>query len=118
MATIDELVAKYSNVPGDIKIRNFEFKWDHDQFFVPYFKNKSCNWLGLSEVGDSICFAEHKEGWQLYTEPKKKIKLYKWAVKHTDGEWGELNLFYESAPSDPRFVDSQRLDYTMIEVEE
>ncbi len=60
--------------------------------------------------------------WSKYTEPKPKVKLYKYACKTNGGLWAESMCFYKD---DEHFQKElvgckafKRLDHTMIEVED
>ena len=67
-------------------------------------------------------FSTELDYYQLYIEPKQKVKLYQWAVQRDNGTW-YANLDYyadkqslnKARPQLP--VDVIRLDYTIIEVD-
>ena len=57
----------------------------------------------------------------LYTEPKPKVKKYLWAYKDGNGDYTISRGFYKDVQEFERFVNTQwfqRLDWSMIEVEE
>lgn len=117
MATIDELVAAHSKVPGDIKIR--QNSWDSGEFFIPYFKDETY-WFGMNELSTSDQWMITKD-WELYTEPKKKIKLYKYAYRNSSKVWVETQYYFSEKPPTPAGYRDEpciRVDHAMIEVED
>lgn len=64
----------------------------------------------------------HKDGLKLYEEPKKLVKMYKYAYKNGFNKWWqETSAFYKSIEEVINAFPNtnlKRLDYTMIEVEE
>jgi hypothetical protein len=77
MATISELVAKHSKVPGDIKVRR-QCRGPSD-WFRPYFPIGDEWWRGQSFITPDARVSSEFNDWQLYTEPKPKIKRWLWA---------------------------------------
>lgn len=66
---------------------------------------------------------EYDDGWEIFVEPKEKVKLYKYIWKRND-EWLEDCIYHKDDKSFREYnfltsdTDFKRLDYTMIEVEE
>lgn len=127
MSTIDKLVAKYSKVPGDIKITCEQWDWGSDGYgyFIPFYKDGGGIWNGLDQDKASYTVDFEEENWMLYLEPKKKIKLYKWVYYDEDGCWRNTEEYFESKEGvNERLVYKklthliQRLDYTCIEVDD
>lgn len=115
MSTIDELVAKYSKVPGDIKIKSSDWQ---ESYFVPFFKDHTA-WHGLNQNGFHFQWTTDCDFfWELYTELRKKKKLYQWAYRELDGDWYSPCTFYAEVPKAWYAQKVQRLDYTMIEVDD
>lgn len=67
----------------------------------------------------SLSDAIGDDSWQIIEEPKKKVKLYKWAYRKYPDPWIEDPIFYEDVPEGWLGVRQfMRLDHTMIEVDE
>ena len=84
MATISELVAKHSKVPGDIRVTHSQWSELPAHNFTPYFCDRF-NWYGLQNddevTGDMSRWNILDDDWELYTEPKPKVKRWLWADK-------------------------------------
>ena len=74
MATISELMA--GKKPGEIKVRVFNLI--PGSWFKPYYAAEG-KWHGTMDNGDSDCFEDSIENWEIYTEPKKKVVWYEYA---------------------------------------
>lgn len=120
MATISQLME--GKVPGSVKVRLSV--WTAGEFFTPYFYDSASGfWFGTSNAGNHEQWTDSTSAWTLYSEPKRKVAMYLWAVK-TDDEDGTHQSFsyYPSEDAlrevNPSITWCQRLDYTKIEVEE
>lgn len=121
MATINELVAEYSRIPGDIKITVSNYRSDF--YFIPFY-NVGDIWYGINDMGGSI-YWDSEISWKLYTEPRKKIKLYKWLVRNTlQHYYQETETYGKNQEEVQKYLHGDhwlviaRLDSTMIEVDE
>ena len=117
MATIAQLMQ--SRVPGEIRIRRGHYP--STTYFIPYYKTEEA-WFGTNQDGEHDVNNINYTDWELYTEPKKKVALYLWAVVLDCGILHSTTHYFASE-EDLREVLSniewcQRLDYTKIEVEE
>lgn len=80
----------------------------------------------VSNSGDDIMsnFLLHKENiWELYVEPKQKIKKWQWIIKLSNNITEQLTVgFYKNAKKVLEDYHSstiiQQADWTMIEVED
>jgi len=74
MATISELME--GKKPGEIKVRNL-----YGDIFIPYFKSDVL-WHGLNGyIGKATNFLDSRTSWQIYTEPKPKVKRAQYLVE-------------------------------------
>lgn len=118
MATISQLMQ--SRVPGEIRI---QLKgWDDGSYFIPQFKDAFGTWHGTTPGGRYLGYRDaYSPDWELYTEPKKMVARYQWAVV-TYGVLYSTTLYFASEEDLRKEVSGvewcQRLDYTKIEVEE
>ena len=82
MATIQELVDQQEDwKPGTLKLRN---NGEEDRkYFMPYFLDSEGEWVGVDEHRETTAFNENSTGWEVYTEPKKKVKYYQWIDKNS-----------------------------------
>lgn len=95
-------------------------------FEIRYIFNiKAYGHFSSDHRADSYCL--HSKDWKIYEEPKKKVKLYKWALKNNKSNcWFETERFFENQNqleneayyTKPHYTEFIRLDHTMIEVEE
>ncbi len=118
--TIDELVMKYSKIPGDIKLQDENLIGVH---FTPYCRD-TAHWHGLNENNVYSAYLGNRDRWQLYTKPKKKIKLYRWLTRNTVNRGYDDTVYCRDREEANRRVNNvnieilHRLDETMIEVDE
>jgi len=126
--SIDELVAKYSKIPGDIRISSKTYTHP-GAWFTPYFKAENGDWHGVSQENIHLIYGSDMSDCQIYKKPKKKIRLYQWAYKTKDRSWDSTSYFYPTLEKATKFAEDMvdcdekitkmiRLDHTMIEVEE
>lgn len=119
MATISQLME--GKVPGSVKVRRSG--WYADEYFVPYFIDQEGDWRGTIEGGGATYMTDERDDWTLYTEPKRKVAMYLWAIQHEEGGtvW-QTSAYYATdahlRKENPNASMIQRLDYTKIEVEE
>ena len=76
MATLNELME--GKKPGEIKVQLKSFL--PEQYFVPHFQSICTLWHGINESGDYERYDEDLRDWQLYTEPKPKVKRAQYIV--------------------------------------
>lgn len=93
---------KRCQMPNDIIIH-----WDSDDQTLRTENDRTVN-LYPADI--------RAETWQIVEEPKKKIKLYKYAIKHYDNTWKDSDYYF--ATDHGLRKPNLRLDHTMIEVEE
>lgn len=75
MPTLDELIAEHTKDgkrPDDIRVRQSD--WRPEAWFRPYFKSQYGCWYGLNQDGTQRSFTPVEEDFELYTEPKPKVK--------------------------------------------
>lgn len=89
--TIDELME--GKAPGSVKI--ICPGWGPDEYFVPFYRDKTHDWCGLDDAGDSLGFDATHSRWKLYTEPKKK-KVLRPAVYKQGADFLLSPMLYES----------------------
>ena len=58
--------------PGEIKVCN-EY-YHKGAYFIPYFQSVYGNWHGLREDGTNDYYITNSDCWEIYTEPKPKVK--------------------------------------------
>lgn len=119
MTTIDRLVKEFSKAPGDIKIK--DANWDNHLYFIPYFKDSEGDWFGLNSENEFETWVTDDDvDWRVYVGPKKKKKLYQWAIKNQgEGHWFTTRDFYEELPDMIRGNRTcVRVEGSMIEVDE
>jgi hypothetical protein len=86
MSTIDELIDDLCGVgvnfvqDGSFKVKSEN--WDYS-YFVPYFKS-DLSWFGLDLDGDQVNHFGHLDNWEIYEEPKPKVKHWLWTNSHGD----------------------------------
>jgi hypothetical protein len=97
-------------------------QWPEDEFLF-YDSSGFRNTDG--KCTDINMFSVCGSGWEIYQEQKKKVKMWKWAFRYTDDDtFFETNAFYadrkqlESEAQYDNLRDVQKLEYSMIEVEE
>ena len=73
-------------------------------------------WHGKQQNGKGTVWTDYSYGWKEYLEPKKKIEMWKWAYKNSDGRWVETG-FYPAAIT-PEIIGQVRIEGSRIEVEE
>lgn len=79
MPTLDELIAEHTKDgkrPDDIRVRQSD--WRPEAWFRPYFKSRW--WYGLNQDGTQRSFTAVEEDFELYTEPKPKVKRAQYLV--------------------------------------
>lgn len=74
MATIDKLME--GKKPGEVLVN--QSIWPPREFFSPFFRDRHGVWHGLDERRESVRWSGDVGGWQLYTEPKKKVVKWLW----------------------------------------
>jgi hypothetical protein len=108
MATIGELVEKYSKVPGDIRVR--ASSWRPDEWFQPFFSTKGGVWLGLDAEGIGLAYTpDYGDGtWQIYEDPKPNAKVKKWLWAYEMGitgpTWYLTNTRLTAQEADSQFA--------------
>lgn len=125
LSTIDELME--GKKPGEIKIR--QIGWDSKKWFQPFFAT-SGEWTGIlnNESGTpyrSVWYGDEAL-WQLWSEPKKKVKRWQWAVWFKDLAAPKSSSTFFTSEEEARaaIVDEsnikimQRLDFTEQEFDE
>ena len=115
--TLKELIEKYG---WQVKFKVKDFP--DDDWFKPYFKDRSGDFWGLDSEGNSTHWLKSdRHKWELYTEPKKKVKVYQYMFKNKSF-WLETYGFYKDAEAFkkdyPNVKQFKRLDRTMEEVDE
>ena len=119
MATITELMQ--GRAPGEIRVRSPG--WGSDAYFTPYYL-AGAYWCGINNNGAHASSNNYNDDWELYTEPKRKVALYNWAVRYVDrgnSIYSSIGYFSceEALHTGIRGITwCQRLDHTKIEVEE
>jgi hypothetical protein len=58
--------------PGEIKVRKSDY--GEGRYFIPYFRTTYDSWHGLHEDETNNYYAANVDLWELYTEPKPKVK--------------------------------------------
>ena len=58
------------------------------------------------------------EDYEIRDKPKAKVKMWLWVLQGNDGKFITSSYFYETAPVIDDLKVIQRLDWSMIEVEE
>ena len=82
-----------------------------------------CVVVDISDTRSVSCIDINDEAvtefWEIYEEPKKKVKMYKWAVQWHNRSYPEDTHHYytneSEVPTGCKVI--KRLDYTEIEVE-
>jgi hypothetical protein len=64
--------------PGQIRVRKAGYR--EDKYFVPYFLSILGNWHGIHQDGAADSFYGEGDYWQLYTEPKPKVKRAQYMI--------------------------------------
>lgn len=113
MATISDLVAKHSKVPGDIRIQHE----DSNDWFQPFFFVQG-SWFGRNSMDVAVSFYGDLHRWQLYTEPKKKVVRWLWAYVGSYGNWILSDHFYSEHEAVGRFAKGKKLEWSATEFEE
>ena len=120
MATLKEMIDKHG-FGVKFKVSN----WPPDCWFAPAVIDEGEDVHGITDCFGCSSRDLASAGWELYKEPKKKVKMYKFAYRE-GGSYCDTHRFYrdrEQLVSSGRYSTSQlstaiRLDHTMIEVEE
>lgn len=96
MATINELMEKYSKVPGDLKLR-YPLLGKHS-WFIPYFYlHKDKAWHGITNYSDyQGVYQGDADTWELWQEPKKKKKVAPYLMRRKDNLIVMTHTFYET----------------------
>lgn len=94
MATISELVEKYSKVPGDLRLKRVG--WGATHWFAPYYASEYGNLHGLNEKGQSCAYSPDSSEWKLWQEPKRKRKMAPYLLRRSDGLVQLSLVFYET----------------------
>lgn len=118
MATIDQLME--GKKPGEIKICTSKHPM-RDGYFVPYYNIRGL-WYGIFHALDNRIDNEihnsEDEGdyWQLYTQPKKKVKRWLWVYANNKKVLNNLMTFEEATNRVPDGI--QKLLWSETEFEE
>lgn len=83
MAKIQELIdAQEDWKPGSLILGTSE--WGAGVFFIPYyFCETGKEWFGLDQNNESEAWSTIGDLWEVYTEPRKKVKYYQWVDLNT-----------------------------------
>jgi hypothetical protein len=117
MATIFELIAKHSKVPGDIKVRRPV--WSGIAWFQPYYTDADGDFVGPAENGYTLTLTGLDPDYELYVEPKPKVKRWLWASLTANGWWVRPYYMTEAdADADTMYRCKTRLDWSEQEFDE
>ena len=80
MATLDEIMKEYG--PGEVKLTSRRLR--KDEWFQPFFRTNEGIWFGKTNSFDDYMAWGNQvtDTWEIYTPPKRKLKL--WACFHKD----------------------------------
>lgn len=124
MPTISELVKQHSKVPGDIRV--YDKEHPVDGWFRPYYlSDDTGDWRGISSVSGDDIYDNYRD-YELYTEPKPKVKRWLWArneqIIEDQSRWITHQRFMTEEESKEFFIGEQRplvrLEWSMQEFEE
>lgn len=118
MATLKEIME--GKEWGCTKIRRPH--WNDCEYFIPYFISSNHIVYGLNEVILGATYHSYNYvDWELYTEPKKKVRLYQYAYKNFNGDWWMAGTLCKDGRKVKLLTGSEeikRIDNVFIEVEE
>lgn len=118
LKTIDELME--GREPGSVKITCEE--WNKIDWFIPHFVDSRGYWHGLDNYGVCLSFILGNPMWKIWTEPKKKVKMWQWVFKHKErDEYIVQDTLFknkEDASESYYWKPIKRLDHTEITVDE
>ena len=80
MSTIDELIPLSFLKDGKNFVQDGSFKVERtnwEGYFIPYFKAED-RWYGIGDDGKSEWYGADVESFQIYKEPKSKVKHWLW----------------------------------------
>ena len=79
MATLNQLME--GRRPGEIKVCKLSL--GGGSYFIPYFQNVYGRWHGLREDGTNEDYAANNNLWEIYTEPKPKVKRAQYIINRS-----------------------------------
>ena len=113
MATIRELI-KGKELPLKIRCADLSSEW----VMVTHANNTSC--LTTDSNGNHNGWLLSSENWELYIEPKKKVKVALYAYRNNSGSYATTMYMYKDDEHFQRMNSSykiiKRLDFSEIEV--
>lgn len=128
MSSLKELIEGNSKVPGDIKVKKGD--WKPDRYFTPYY-NIDGSVYGIRAINiytfrgastGSVSYNTNDGPWELYVEPKKKVKLYRYLLKSTSSETFKISTYlypsWDAAARSNANYEVVRIHGEPIEVEE